>query len=135
VSAGDRAGAGVALLALAVLALPACSGLRAPVQGGGFGGGSDGPFALNVRAVNQFEESSIEIYLVSDGGSRELLGTVESGGEQVFSLEERRPRGNYRLGAEREDGHRIPSEPFRLNSDATVHWHVPDGPLHLARSR
>lgn len=121
--------------ALLLVSVVGC-GMRPPQVQGGVLGEASGPFSLTVRAVNGTPDAvPVAIYLVSDEGSREKIGEVPPGEDRVIALDRPRPKGAYRLGAERPDGERIASDSFRLDADATVHWRLPDGALRMVRHR
>lgn len=106
----------LSLYAMAVALLSACAS-------GGMGQTDAGPTAATVVVNNNLTiPTSLTVSLVSEGGSRRLLGNVNPGGNGTLSVSGTLGPGRYRLLARTTGGTELVSDPFNLSEGEQVTW-------------
>jgi hypothetical protein len=117
----------VALLALALPLLPACSAFRHSTRGE----------MVDVEVNNNLAvPTPLTIYIVSDVGNRQLLGSVNAQSTGRLSYRAAQITGNYRLVARvasQTQGDYLVSTAVALTGGETLTWETRNNVLLVAR--
>lgn len=107
----------VLLLALPLLVLGACA------SGGGMDAGGDENEATLQVENNLLPPTSLSVYLVSDVGTRRMIGSVSPSQTRNLSINLVQYEGEYRLVAETTSGNDIASRTFYIGGNiGTISW-------------
>ena len=90
-------------------------------------GGAAGEAILVEVNNNLIPPTVVSVYIVSETGSRRLLGTARPGAETTLRYTGIPAGGNFRLVARTTGGGDLPSTPFSLVRGGTVSWDLRSG--------